>query len=662
MDGSARALSLVLAVLALAYARAHMPSHDNILRIQLWDAEGLSRDPITTPAPATTPAAATTRRHKLKVNLDLLYETMLEEGHGGGFGRFTRHKVRHKRRRPRQTGTDLPWRFHAGDQVVNVAVYDDNVPWDVIEADNSGTVVNASAVSDSASSAVNAPRDVGPPMLLRQPEDEEREVKKALPQVPKCCPSGQNLTTTVEDGTVKTVCSRSSLTFQPYFFQANETYMFSYETNVYETLVGNPCKYDRYKLEPYIHSEDEFYLLVNGSLFVPYARPYLLGTKDYCMETFYNESVPAGLTLPVVCFTTPMEETKTSSTLIAYATGLLISVPFLLATAFVYLFITELRDTHGKALACHTVCLALAFTCLAATQLAGHAFPTVACTIMAYLIQFSFVSCFFWLNVMCFDIFLNVRRYINASVTRRSMRRRFAWYCVYAVLFPILLLIVTITMDLSPAVPSTYLKPNFGVKGCWFKTDQAALPYFYGPVALILFSNLCIFFFTSRAIATHYDKLKDVTPLDLTHSDFSTSDDWVRLGTVLGQPLPVHETTASPPREAPSNFNQRLKKYKKLFRMCCLLSFIMGLTWVLEVVSWAAGAGSDVVSVWSVLDLVNALQGVVIFAIFVLQQPVRSLVKSSHIFSSCKRKKDGSEVSVVSERNSIIGPGRRDYV
>ncbi|KAF9797375.1 hypothetical protein SFRURICE_005851, partial [Spodoptera frugiperda] len=468
----------------------------------------------------------------------------------------------------------------------------------------------------------------------------EQEAKEVA-VVPKCCPSGQNLTVEIVDGNVKTFCARSTLTFAPIFHQANETHIFSYDTNVYETLVGNPCRYEKYKLEPDLRSEDEFYLLVNGSLFVPYSRPYLLGTRDYCMETFWNESIPAGVTLPVVCFDTPMEDTKTSSTLIAYATGLLISVPFLLATASVYLFITELRDTHGKALACHTVCLALAFT--------------------SYLIQFSFVSCFFWLNVMCFDIFLNVRRYINASVTRRSMRRRFAWYCVYAVLFPILLLVVTITMDLSPAVPSTYLKPNFGVKGCWFKTDQAALPYFYGPVALILCSNLCIFFFTSRAIATHYDKLKDITPLDLTHSDFSTSDDWVRLRSVLGQPVP--ETTSSPPQEAPTNFNQRLKKYKKLFRMCCLLSFIMGLSWVLEVVSWAAGAGSDVMSVWSVFDLVNALQGVVIFAIFVLQQPVRSLVKSSHLFSTCRRKKDGSEVSVVSERNSIIaGAGRRDYV
>ncbi|KAG6440646.1 hypothetical protein O3G_MSEX001410 [Manduca sexta] len=392
---------------------------------------------------------------------------------------------------------------------------------------------------------------------------EQTEEAKELPVVRKCCPSGQNMTFVMKDGNNKTACARSSLTFQPDFHKANETHIFSYDSNVYETIVGNPCLYESYKLEPDVYSKDEFYLLVNGSLFVPYSTQYLLGTRDFCMETFWSPANPAGVTLPLVCFTTPLEEAKTSASLIVYATGLLISVPFLLITACVYLLITELRDTHGKALACHTICLALAFTCLAATQLAGHAFPVVACTIMAYLIQFSFVSCFFWLNVMCFDIFLNARRHLTtpSPVTRRSMRRRFAWYCAYAILLPVLLLVITITMDLSPAVPSTYLKPNFGVKGCWFKTDEAALPYFYGPVAVILLSNLIIFFLTSRLFAMH-DELKD--PLDPTHSDFSTSDDWVRLQAVLGQPLSSQERTSSPPREAPSNISQRLKKYKKI--------------------------------------------------------------------------------------------------
>lgn len=168
MDAS-RALALILAVFALAVVRAHIPSHDNILRIQLWDAEGLSREPLSTKPPTTTTTRATSR-HKLRVDLNSLYDAMLEEAHGGGYGRFTRHKVRHKRRRPRQIGADLPWRFHSGAELMNVAAYDDDIPWDVIE-DNSAGPVNASAVSDSSAGEVN-PRDVSPPMTLRQPQDE----------------------------------------------------------------------------------------------------------------------------------------------------------------------------------------------------------------------------------------------------------------------------------------------------------------------------------------------------------------------------------------------------------------------------------------------------------------------------------------------------------
>lgn len=162
---SVRSLALAFAAIAIATARAHISSHDNILRIQLWDAEGLSRDPITTQPPPTKAS-----KHKLKVNLDLLNNEMLEEGYGS-FGRFTRHKVRHKRRRPRQSGTDLPWRFHSGADLVNVAVYDDGVPWNVIEGDSKSVNIS-DVVSASANSGAEEKREVSPPMTLRQDEDE----------------------------------------------------------------------------------------------------------------------------------------------------------------------------------------------------------------------------------------------------------------------------------------------------------------------------------------------------------------------------------------------------------------------------------------------------------------------------------------------------------
>ncbi|CAH0715696.1 unnamed protein product, partial [Brenthis ino] len=162
MDGSLRAVFLAFATIAIAVARSHMspPSHDNILRIQLWDAEGLSREAIN-----ETPT--TVKNHKLKVNLETLYDAMMgDEYHGAE--RFARHKVRHKRRRPRQSGTDLPWRFHSGTGLRNVEVYNYDVPWDVIE-DNYSSVYT-SAVSD-ASAPVNVEREVSPPMTLRQDDE-----------------------------------------------------------------------------------------------------------------------------------------------------------------------------------------------------------------------------------------------------------------------------------------------------------------------------------------------------------------------------------------------------------------------------------------------------------------------------------------------------------
>lgn len=170
MVGSARALALALAALALA-TRAHIPSHDNILRIQLWDDEGLSREPITTEVPTITTTRRVIKHRNVKVNLDTLYNDMLQE-YGVEFGRFTRHKVRHKRRRPRQSGTDLPWRFHSGSSLLNVAEYSNDVPWEVIEGQN----MVESAVSESGA-PVNKSRVVSEPMTLQQVDNEEQVMR-----------------------------------------------------------------------------------------------------------------------------------------------------------------------------------------------------------------------------------------------------------------------------------------------------------------------------------------------------------------------------------------------------------------------------------------------------------------------------------------------------
>jgi hypothetical protein len=74
------------------------------------------------------------------------------------------------------------------------------------------------------------------------------------------------------------------------------------------------------------------------------------------------------------------------------------------------------------------------------------------------------------------------------------------------------------------------------------------------------------------------------------------------------------------------------------FYMCLVLFGTMGINWVMEIVSWAAG-GSEYI--WYFTDCINTLQGVVIFLIFVSERRVWACVrkhwgpKLSDLYNRC---------------------------
>lgn len=77
------------------------------------------------------------------------------------------------------------------------------------------------------------------------PQDDENK-----PVVQKCCAIGQNISFA---GDGRRVCAPSMLTFQPIFYQANDSHiwgsdshMWRYDSNDVQTIVGFPaCSYDR---------------------------------------------------------------------------------------------------------------------------------------------------------------------------------------------------------------------------------------------------------------------------------------------------------------------------------------------------------------------------------------------------------------------------------
>lgn len=89
---------------------------------------------------------------------------------------------------------------------------------------------------------------------------------------------------------------------------------------------------------------------------------------------------------------------------------MLFSVPFLVATFLVYAILPELRNVHGKSLMCYLFGLAVGYSVLSGIQLNGNEFvePTL-CRVLGYIIYMSFMSAFFWLSVISFDLWWNFR-------------------------------------------------------------------------------------------------------------------------------------------------------------------------------------------------------------------------------------------------------------
>ncbi|XP_032672774.1 G-protein coupled receptor Mth2-like isoform X2 [Odontomachus brunneus] len=363
----------------------------------------------------------------------------------------------------------------------------------------------------------------------------------------------------------------------------------------------------RYPLEPEENEYDEYHLLLNGSIFAPqHVPPMLVPGEHYCMEIVFESKSDKLLLKPFICFDEDSVTKGADTKIIIYACGLLISVPFLILTIVAYMITPKLRDVHGKALCHYCGCLALAFITLAITQLASAQMPPELCFSIAFVIQFSFVACFFWLNVICIETWLMVRYHVNQrSYQRTPCKMLFFYYSIWAWGPSAVLILISMAMDLNPTIPTTYVKPTFGKDSCWFKysesarrsiliiltpptADEEAMPYFYVPVGLLLLANMILFVITAVNINKYQQQL---TLRRLLRND---------------------------------RVEQKLfRRLKRTFFVCLVLFFLMGLNWTMELISWWIDA--DQLD-WSAFDLVNALQGVLIFGLFVLRRPIRDFV------------------------------------
>ncbi|XP_046390267.1 probable G-protein coupled receptor Mth-like 3 [Ischnura elegans] len=267
---------------------------------------------------------------------------------------------------------------------------------------------------------------------------------------------------------------------------------------------------------------------------------------------------------------------------ILYPMGMIISIIFLSISLFVHAYIRELRNLHGKCLMCHISSLLTAYIFLSIVQIFGKFLDDNSCTAAGLIVYFSFLSTFLWLNIMCIDMFITFSGMRSmAGSNQETENRKFAMYALYSWGIPFIILMITCIMEFGP-VPDYFLKPEFKVT-CWFKSDSSRIVYFIAPVGLIIACNIVLFMLTARKI---YTLKRDTRVLKKGDSRRHQSDG--------------------------DDSNQRFMLYLKLF-------IVMGVNWALEIISWIVGGGC----IWLPFDLLNTLQGVFVFYIFVWKIKIR---------------------------------------
>uniref|UniRef100_A0A1I8NM82 G-protein coupled receptors family 2 profile 2 domain-containing protein n=1 Tax=Stomoxys calcitrans TaxID=35570 RepID=A0A1I8NM82_STOCA len=374
------------------------------------------------------------------------------------------------------------------------------------------------------------------------------------------------------------------LEYDPYInvLATNGTMVRKHVTKEFTIVQGVPCE-GAYSLAPQLDEEDAWDIFENGSILRHYDMAYLT-KRDYClmpMELDDGQWVLNPMNCPIV--------KPASLSLQINNIAMAISVPFIILTIMVYALIPELRNLHGKCLISYLSPLAIGYTILSTISLSEVEFPNFVCSCLGYVAYYCFMSAFFWLSVISFDLWQNFR--LTGSI-RFGQRKRFLLYSSYAWGIPAGLTLIVIGIQNSN-VKDLY-KPGIGDDYCWLKThDWSAMIYFFGINLVIVLVDIIFFSMTYYKIT--------VMQRDI--------DKIIRNDTNEGR--------------------HKLRTHKNNFGLFLRLFLIMGVSWLLDIVSYIESlvnpGGTN--PIYYVSDFMNAILGLLIFVCFVLKPKVLSLIK-----------------------------------
>uniref|UniRef100_A0A8D8EYJ3 G-protein coupled receptor Mth2 n=2 Tax=Culex pipiens TaxID=7175 RepID=A0A8D8EYJ3_CULPI len=249
----------------------------------------------------------------------------------------------------------------------------------------------------------------------------------------------------------------------------------------------------------------------------------------------------------------------------------------MLVTLLIYLCIPELRNLHGKCLISYIFAMIFCYSIMLYSKLDDKLYYCY------YHLYFWTMAGFFWLNVLCFDIFWT----FSSGVVKQGERRRFLYYSLYAWGCPLILLGLLALIDNTSFVPEDF-RPQISAYHCYFGGEHSrvkALIYLYSILLVLIPVNLLFFVIT--------------------------------LSRIIGIQRATDAILQRGSRRHNSSENRyRIHLYLRLF-------VVMGVMWMFEVISFGVCPEG---SCMLVTDILNCLLGVFIFLMFVCKTNVKQMI------------------------------------
>ena len=170
---------------------------------------------------------------------------------------------------------------------------------------------------------------------------------------------------------------------------------------------------------------------------------------------------------------------------------------FLLLTFISYVLSPKLRSPlFGKIIMIFIFCLFLAYASISIVsfghvELVNQRPPDLnyspMCRVLGFVLQFTYLQAFFWMNVLSYDIyraFCKEVRLISVANKERDDIRKLLFYTMYASGAPMIIIILSVVVEYQP---STYSgpRPQFGVTKCFFGNDLGSFIFFHLPLLVI---------------------------------------------------------------------------------------------------------------------------------------------------------------------------------